>query len=51
MFFHTQFDTGNSSKTLDVHHDTRAGVPKVWSRGPLNHTKTGTIVATKCDIR
>ena len=27
------------------------GVPEVWSRGPINHTKSGTIVVTKCNIR
>ena len=26
-------------------------VPKVWSRGPLNHTESGTIVVTTCNIR
>ena len=27
------------------------GVPKVWSHGPPNYTKSGTIVVTKCNNR
>ena len=36
---------------LLIDYDSSTGVPKVWSSGQLNHTKSGTIVVNKCTIR